>query len=455
VVRTRILTTGSVLGAALLARLAVLAFAARGGIPTGEGAATADLATNLLRGDGITLSPSMMYPEEAGRGLNRMQQSTFDFWRRVDGFYGVLRPGTPTAFFMPGYIVFEAGIFAVAGAVNLLAVRAVQLLLGLGAVLTGMALAGRFLPARWVPVAGLLMALDPFGIYFEAIPYMQGLFNPLFTLSLLMSVRALESPSASRSVLAGLAWSSAFLVRPMALPAAACFLAAVLAGGRRQPHKVARGAVFALAFTLPLVPWAARQHAVTGEWRITPTQGGVNMWESNARMFSSQFAGEQEGATMLYGPLRESMLPVLERPDLAEFPEFRNEPEAYRDSVLYSRTIRFLSANPVLLARLPLLRFADFFKLYPFNPFPLHYNVAGALHFGPVLALAGGGMILALRRRNAQSLFLVLVTAAYAAAHIAMSAGTPFRVALDAPLVIFAVLAAREIVTRAGRGAGA
>lgn len=434
--------TPAVLAVAALARIAVFALAVRGNLPVGEGRVTADIAANLLAGKGLTLSESMLDPADADSRGNRLHETTFEFYRRVGGFYGVLRPGRPTSFFVPGYILFEAGIFAVAGRGDLLAVRGVQLLLGLVSVWAGLSVARRFLRGRWLALAGLALALNPFELYYEGIPATQGLFSPLFLVSLLLSLIALERRGAITTAAAALSWAVCYLVRPAAMPVAAwlalCMLHPSLRGRHGLAGAVGRSALFGGVFMLALVPWGIRQQRVTGEFRITPTQGGLNLWESSGRIFSTNFAHEAQGAMTLFGPLRESLLGRLRSPELAEFPEFRDEPEAYRDSVITRRTVAFLLANPTLLARLPLLRFVEFFKPFPLNRFPVSYMITGLLSFGLVLVFMTAGAVSLMRRRSAGALFIVGGAAVYSALHLAILGGTPHRIAIDTILIVLA-----------------
>lgn len=437
---------------ALLARIATFLFAASGGILTGEGRVLADVSTNILEGRGLSLSGSMLHPEQRASENRDLHTETFEFYRRVDGFYGVLRPGVPTTFFVPGYPLFMASVFAIAGAGDLLAVRAVQLLLGLLAVRLGLWLAARYL--RGIPflLAGLFIALDPFELYYEAIPATQALFGLLFTAAVCASVRTLARPSTAWGLSAAALWALSFHVRPISLPLAGWFVACLLLSRAPLRRRVSTAATAAALFAAMLVPWASYLHDHTGTWRITPTQGGVNLWEANARMFSSSFVDEMEGASMLYGPLRESYSGRLSEAGLAEFPEFRDEPEWVRDSILTSRTVRFLRANPGLYPRLALLRFAEFFKPYPFNRFPVHYLVMGLLSFGMVLVFAGAGAFEMLRRRTAESVFLVGAVAGYSLSHVLMVSGTPHRVALDFVLAVLAGAGLCKALSRIGSG---
>lgn len=436
---------------ALAARIGAFILAGRGGVLVGEGRVYSDLAVNLLEGRGYTLSPSMLHPEEDSETSRLLHTRTFQFYQRVDGFYGVLRPGRPTLFIPPGYPLLMAAVYSVFGAGDMLAVRGLQLAAGLLTVLLGFRLARGQLSGRPLALVCLFMALDPFEIYYEAIPATQAVFSLLFMTALVLSTSALERRSALRALSASAVWGLAYHVRPAALPVMAVFLLCILAApGRPMLRRTALAAGAAAVFLAVLSPWAVYARSVSGEWRITPTQGGVNLWEAGGRIFSSHFEGEIQGAETLYGPLRREFGDAIRKPWLAEFPEFRDEPEWVRDSILASRSIEFLAANPGLVPRLVLLRFTEFFKPFPFNDFPVHYILAGLATFGLVLLFAGAGLVLHLKSGEPAKLMLALTVVAYTLAHLASISGTPHRVALDFPLAVLAGTGYRVFRARAG-----
>lgn len=435
---------------ALIARLAVFWFAAGGNILVGEGRVYNNLAINIMEGRGFSLSRDMLDPPEKPGQAGALQRATFEFYRRVDGFYGGLRPGRPTLFIVPGYPVFMTGVYSVFGQGNFLAVRGVQLLLGLLTVRLGLALASRYLRGRIFLLVGLFMALDPFELYYEAIPATQALFGLLFMAALLLATKALERTSMSMAAASSLVWALAFYVRPVALPILVVFLFCVLLRKGLLRMRLTTVALSSLVFLAALTPWILYSHDVSGQWRIAPTQGGVNLWEGCGRIFSSHFENENVGASSLYGPLRSELLGRLDKPWLAEFPEFRDESEWVRDSILTRRTIDFMAANPALLPRLVSLRFTEFFKPFPFNEFPLFYMLSGLATFGVVLLFAGAGLLRVLRRRDPASMLLSVTVLIYTLVHLASISGTPHRVALDFPLAILAGVGSGVFLNRSG-----
>ena len=426
---------------ACFVRVPVFVLASRGFFIVGEGRVQLDLAGNILSGRGFQLSPSMLYPDRDASSEARDYQMAF--YRRVDGLYGALRPGRPTTFLVPGNALFFAGLMALFGPSNITAILGVQLALGILTVYFGIRTASRFLSGRWLTAAGALMALDPFELYYEAIPATQALFSLLFMAGLLASLRMFEKASFTRALLAGLSWGVAFMVRPAALPFAV--LAAVVAtvAGRFSRASILRALFLLLCFFMVLLPWGLRNLNVADRFTVMPTQGGVQLWEFNGRIFSENFRHEQRGAEMLYQPVRERWLGRLSNPELAEFPPFTDESEAYRDSVLYHRQTLFIRRNPVMFLELVSLRFMEFFKPFPLNDFSAIHTLAGLLFFFWVTVLMVPGGLLVMRKADPAGIFIALGSAGYSLMHLLVASGTPHRVAIDFPLVILALSALR------------
>ncbi len=454
-VAQRRLTLG-ILTLALLARVAV--FAVSGGIfLEGEGRVNANLASNILQGKGFQLSPEMFFPRTEREQANPRRVSTFEFYREVDGFYGVLRPGRPTLFLVPGCALFQAAVFALAGVGNVVAVGAVQLLLGLGTVMLGLILARRFLEGPWLLLAAVAIALDPFELFYEAVPATQALFSLLFMAGIVLSIVTLDSSGKGRSVVwlgavTGLVWAMAFYVRPAALPLVPWLALVLLICRRFRPGAILSVLLMGAVFMAVLLPWGLRNREISGSFRLLPTQGGVNLWESNARMFSSHFHDELPGAVLMYSGLIREYSGRLESPELAEFPAFTDEPEWVRDSVLVDRTVGFLRANPGLFPRLFAIRFAEFFKPFPLNDYSILFTLAGLISFFWVLIFMVPGSLRVARMGGAAGIFLAGGIWGYAMMHLLTSGGIPHRVAIDFPLIVVATVGLRTACRRWSAG---
>ncbi len=424
---------GLILLLALLARLGVFYLAAGGFFLVGEGKTQANLAENILSGRGFMLSESMLYDQDPRRDAH------LEFFREAGGFYGALIPERPTTFLVPGFALFEALIFMIFSPGNLLAVIGVQLALGILTVYLGMRLASRFLSGRWYLAAGLFMALDPFELYFQAIPATQALFSLLFTAGLLLSVIFLERPSPLEGVFTGLLWAATFLVRPAALPMVIWLAVVYLFSRKFSPRHLVSAGLLVAVFFGALLPWMIRNRSTMGRYQLLPLQSGVQLWEFNGRIFTDHFGEEQEGAKLLYGPVRARWINRLNRPELAEFPRFTHETEFQRDSILNHTQMEFLRANPVLFLELSACRFAEFFKPFPLNDFSFAHTFLGMLSFFWVgLFFAAGTLLLVYR--GSPGVYLAGVIAGYIFMHLLTASGTPHRVALDVPLFIAALM---------------
>ena len=438
-----------ILPVAVLARLVILVLALRGMFLIGEGRVTANLAGNLLAGRGYQLSASMLHPEDRAGRHPDLHHNTFEWFRRVNGFYGVLVPERPTMFLVPGYPVFEAGVFALAGGKSYTAVRMVQLALGLLTVFMGYRIASRFLRGRSLLFAGLFMAIYPFELYYEAIPATQGLFVPCFLGAVLLSLRLLEKPAPERAVAAALVWVISFYVRPVAIPFAVLLAVVLLLRERFSRRSIGTVALMVATTLVALSPWAIRNRSISGELRVMPTQGGLNLWETHGRIFSSHFEDEMAGASLLYEPIRRIYSGRLSRTDLVEFPDFTDEPEWVRDTILYERSLAFIAANPVLYGHLVLVRFVELFKPLPLNPYPAAHSLAGVASFFWILLFMVGGTIVFLERREAVRYFLALTVWGYVLMHLLTTGGIPHRVPIDMLLVILAMQGLLRFLQRA------
>ena len=172
------------------------------------------------------------------------------------------------------------------------------------------------------------------------------------------------------------------------------------------------------------------------------------MWEYTGRFFPAHFQDEQEGTILLYRPVRNAWLGRLSKPELAEFPEFRDEGEFHRDSVLYQRQREFLLANPMVFAHLAACRFVEFFKPFPLNDFSLAHTVLGLLSFFWVGVFFAAGTI-RLLKYGRKGVLRAGVIAGYILMHLLTASGTPHRVALDAPLFTASLIGLRYFSSRA------
>jgi Flp pilus assembly protein TadD len=201
----------------------------------------------------------------------------FRLAQRAAGGDWALGPGA--YYVSPLYIYFLALVFRVAG-VAVLPAQVVQAVLGTAAAGLAALCARRLFGARAGVVAGLLVAAT--GVFaFDEILILQSALDPfLAALALERLSAALERPSAARFAAAGAAFALLGLNRPNALAALAVVAAAALLADRSRRGALQVAALCAGA-ALVLAPVAIRNRAVTGEWILVSSHGGLNFLIGN------------------------------------------------------------------------------------------------------------------------------------------------------------------------------
>ncbi|HXV13849.1 MAG TPA: glycosyltransferase family 39 protein [Candidatus Krumholzibacteria bacterium] len=202
-----------------------------------------------------------------------------------DGF--VSFEGTPTARRPPGYPVFLAAVYAIAGE-SPRAGRVVQVILGVVVVaLTGL-LARRYFGESIALLAAGLSAINPFLIFISGYLLTENLYMVLL-LAALVTARDPRTLAAShaRAAATGVILALATLARPTGLPMLEWVLAALLAlSGVAWRARLVRGALAAAAFALVVLPWYARNASVVGGWVLT-THGGITFLQGNNEKVAS------------------------------------------------------------------------------------------------------------------------------------------------------------------------
>lgn len=187
---------------------------------------------------------------------------------------------------MPGYPVFLASVMMLFGESHF-AARLASALAGTCAVGAVYLLGAELLSRRVGLVAAAGMAVSPTAAGFSVVLLSETLFALTLVVSLWLAARLLRSlredaplaKSLPWAAAAGLAVTAAAYVRPTWLPATAVFAGLALwAGGLRRGLPVA--AVLFAGCMLALLPWAARNHRVTGHWVWTTLWAGPSLYDS-------------------------------------------------------------------------------------------------------------------------------------------------------------------------------
>jgi len=189
--------------------------------------------------------------------------------------------GAPTAFRPPGFPLFLAGIYALAGRYYPLVYLAFCALGALSCVLT-YALAREFLFecfARW---AGVLSAVYIPHIYFSTLFFSETLFIPCLGAGLWLFVRHLKTGRTWQLAAAGLVLGFAVLVRPSTLLFYPLLGLVLVAKRPRDWRRISTHlVVFTIGFSGPILPWSVRNYAAFGKPIPIATEGGCTFWGGN------------------------------------------------------------------------------------------------------------------------------------------------------------------------------
>lgn len=263
-----------------------------------------------------------------------------------DGFAG--DDGRPTARRPPAYPAFLAALYAVTGE-SPRAGRIAQVLLGTAVVALTGALARRHFDATTALVAATLAAVNPFLIFISGYLLTENLYLVLLLTALVVARDPRElAGDRNRAMAVGLLLGLATLARPSGLPMFEWMVAAVLLLARAPWRvRVARVAIAVAAFTLVVLPWHARNHAVVGGWVLT-THGGITFLQGNNEKVASvpQWRG---GA---------APLPVLPR-----FDELSRLDELSRDRLAWKLGNDYLRAHPGDVPRLVFWKMVRFWRV--------------------------------------------------------------------------------------------
>jgi 4-amino-4-deoxy-L-arabinose transferase-like glycosyltransferase len=232
----------------------------------------------------------------------------------------------------PGYVVFLAGIFGLAGEHRLWVVYLVQSLLSL-ATLLGIYLLGVRLFSPKVGMVALLLATAyaPFVAYANAL-MPETMFICLLVFCVYAFVRGVQDGSPRVLLAAGVLCGFAALTRSVALLLPVVFLAwLMVAPGRAlASRRVRRGALlFIGAMVLVLSPWVMRNYFEQHAFIPGDTVGGLNL-----------FIGNHSGAT---GGFDER--PIQKNP-AAQQALAEGKRDAAYDSVLRDQALLWIRSHP-------------------------------------------------------------------------------------------------------------
>jgi len=374
-------------------------------------------------------------------------------------------PQYPGAWQPPGQTAFMAGVMGLFGG-GLMAVKAVQALLGALSVALVYALGRAWFGYREGLVAAWICALYPNLVAFSHYLWSETLFIFLLLGGLFGLTRRPGPPRVADAVVAGLALGLAALTRATIFYFLPLLVAWLIWANR--PHwrqSMLAGAALLLSATLLIVPWSVRNTQLHGGFVWIDTNGPYNLWRGNG---PDSFAQRDDPAIPRYGWPFESvpLAPVGNRPAARLVHEVKQALGEDRPSDLaivdYARNSAWeeIRSQPArFVARIP----ARLFDMWNPSSFLVRHLQIGAYASTPpalgmllVLAAAGAYLLLVpfsvagawLARRRPET-WLVLLMLGFFSGISALSFGvTRFRLPLVPLLAILAAPAALGLARR-------
>ncbi|MCK4305188.1 MAG: glycosyltransferase family 39 protein [Candidatus Eisenbacteria sp.] len=380
---------------------------------------------------GFSLEPEIFWHD--GREYSRLAKSILE-----TGAY--LTPeGNPTALWPPGYPFLLALIYALFGT-SVMAVRAVQAVMGAATCYLVYLLGLRLLGWRQALLSAALAAIYPLFIYTTGTLYPVVLVTLLIAAVFLLALDAVERSSGMRALAAGLLSGWAVLAVAAVLPALLLTSLWIFweAARKRAPEAArpgsprcwGRGVKLALLFLAPLVlmvgTWTWRNTQAFGRPVLVSNNGGYNFWMGNYPSVTASTGGRwMPGMAEEYNDIHR---------------RYQNEAEV--DRALLERGLEHAMADPGRFAGLTIAKAFNLWRLYPQpmtheRPHQGVERIASILSYGLLLPFALIWLLRSLRRSPPARLVLLLWLS-FSFVYAFFISKVRFRIPLDTFIILYA-----------------
>jgi 4-amino-4-deoxy-L-arabinose transferase-like glycosyltransferase len=287
---------------------------------------------------------------------------------------------------MPGYPLFLA-LFAWLGETGVLFARLAQALLGAATAWIAYTFAYKALGRRAALIAGGLICIDPYGVFFANLLLTESLFGLLAVgltacaWSLLTDAR---QPARAATLGVALLGAAALMTRPSAAGWIALLWVLLWLFDAQRSRATRRLTLNLALLAVCLLAWGLRNRAVIGAPAWLSTNGGITLYDAQGPQANG-------GSNQTF---------------LNELPRLAGLSEVERDRELRRLAIEQMRADPARVARLAWAKFLRTWNLTP-NVADYRGGVTGlvsAVFTAAILLLAFIGVNRALRRRDRPAL---------------------------------------------------
>lgn len=300
---------------------------------------------------------------------------------------------------MPLYPLFLAP-FALGGDIGILLARLAQATAGAAGAWLAWRFAARVLGRRAGLIAGVLVALDPFGVFFCHLLLSETVVTPVLLAATWWSWRLCSAADTGQwglALAAAAAGAASVFLRSAAWPWLLALWGAILLLERFRRRAIGRVGLAVAVFIAAMLPWGLRNHARLGDYAWFSSNGGVTLYDAQGP--------QADGSS--------------NQNFLAQMPELNGLGEAAADRRLLARAVQQMRSDPGRVVWLAGVKFKRFW-----NPLPnlettqsglAVWGNAALTALGLLAAAVGVGRLLARRPgrsaepRQATVNFLVLV----------------------------------------------
>lgn len=289
-------------------------------------------------------------------------------------------------------------------------------------------------------VAGLLTAFDPFLIFFSSLLLTETAFVAVLTALWWLVARIIRqgTESLGRWVAVGLLAALCVYVRESSVGLVAVALGFTLVCRRFDRRTLLGTAIAAGLVVLALVPWAARNRLVVGEWCWLTTRAGISLYDG----VGPQATGDSDLG------------------NIKHMPAVRGLSEVEWNRYFMGESVKAIKSEPgrvVTLASKKLARMWNAFPNVQTYQSPLARAIAAVWTIPTFILAVVGALLLTIRsgRRSMQTAVLLLLPALYLSALHSLFVGSiRYRLGAIPMIEILAAVALVVVVDRARRGSG-
>ncbi len=320
--------------------------------------------------------------------------------------------------------LFPAYLSLFAGSANgLLIAKAVQCAIGALAAVLVLMLGTRVGGSRVGLVAGVLVAVDPFLVFFSSLLLTETIYITMQCLFFLVAWKAFDRNAPitkTRWIVVGLVAAACVLIREASvLPCLA--LIGLMIVVRRDRSAIVGGGIATLVFVLAMCPWAVRNQQVTGHLCWLTHRGGISLYDG----VGPQATGEGDLA------------------DVKNMPAVRHLGEKEWNDWFMRESIRSIRDDAMRIAKLALVKIARTWSPVP-NAREFRSSYVRLVSVGwtlPVYVLAVWGCVVLLRRNRSAVVALLIPALTVLLMHAVFVGSVRYRLVAMPNLELLAAIA--------------